>query len=64
MEESVKVVLLSRNVFTAVIPGGCTSQIQTFDVCINQSFKVEIKDSDSNTQWCDTIVSAWNYIEP
>ena len=35
LEESVKVLLLSRNVFTAVIPGGCTSQIQTLDVCIN-----------------------------
>ena len=44
LEKSVKVLLLSKNVFTAVIPGGCTSQIQTLDVCINRPFKVKMED--------------------
>ena len=33
-----------KNVLSATIPGGCTSQIQTLDVCINRPFKAKMED--------------------
>ena len=36
--------LQSLNVHTAVIPGGCTSKLQTLDVCINHPFKVYLEE--------------------
>ena len=38
----------SKNIFSAVCPGGCTSQIQTLDVCINHPFKSRMKNLFDN----------------
>ena len=43
-DENIKGVLNHKNVLSAIIPGGCTSQIQTLDVCINRPFKSKMED--------------------
>ena len=39
-----KELLNSKNICSLVIPGGCTGQLQTLDVCINRPFKVRMED--------------------
>ena len=43
-EKSVKQLLHGQNIFSAVIPGGCTSQVQTLDVCINRPLKARMEE--------------------
>ena len=38
----------TKNILSAVCPGGCTSQLQTLDVCINHPFKSRIKNLFDN----------------
>ena len=39
MTEDVSAILSRNNVTSAVIPGGCTSEVQPPDVCLNKPFK-------------------------
>jgi hypothetical protein len=47
--EEVKKILKSRNTDQVIIPGGLTSMLQLFDVCINRPFKAMLK--EQYTQW-------------
>ena len=47
-EKTVTELMNSKNIFSAVCPGGCTSQIQTLDVCINHPFKSRMKNLFEN----------------
>ena len=42
--EEVKKLLHDKNVMSAIVPGGCTGQVQTLDVCINQPFKSRMEE--------------------
>ena len=44
IDENIKGLLHDKNVFSAIIPGGYTSQIQTLDVCINRPFKSRMEE--------------------
>ncbi|GBB92419.1 hypothetical protein RclHR1_00200052 [Rhizophagus clarus] len=46
--DSVKNRLVEKNTNMAVIPGGCTSKLQSLDVAINKSFKSKVRDRYNN----------------
>jgi hypothetical protein len=47
--EEVKKILKSRNTDQVIIPGGLTSMLQQFNVCINRPFKAVLK--EQYTRW-------------
>ena len=50
--------LRKSNIITAVIPGGCTSKIQPFDVCINRPFK-----NNFHASWMSYIQESVSHLE-